>query len=83
MSLSVNSELLSEVVEEGALIFDLSSGTTTLIGQNALSVVDTIRRLGVTDEAALGAIYGTVFADGSELSGVLASLEKIRLIIRC
>ena len=83
MRLSVNSELLIEVVEDGALVFDSSSGATTLINQNALSMVDTIRRLGKVAESDLEATYGLLGADGFELSSVLASLEKTRLIFRC
>lgn len=83
MRFSVNSELLIEVVEDGALVFDLSSGATTLINQNALSMVDTIGSLGKVAESDLEAIYGLLGADGFELSSVLASLEKTRLIFRC
>lgn len=83
MRLSVNPHLLIEAVDEGALVFDASSGATTLIGQSALFVIDTVRHNGGIDEADLDATIGTILMDGSKLSSVLASLEKIRLISRC
>lgn len=83
MRLSVSSDLLIEVVEEGALVFDSSSGATTLISNDALLVVGAVRRLGTPDEADLEATSGLMLAEGSNLSSILASLEKTRLVFRC
>lgn len=83
MRFSVNSEFMIDAVEDGALVFDLSSGATTLICQSAFFVVDTVYRLGKVDRQDLEETCGTILADGSELSCILALLEKTRLIIRC
>jgi hypothetical protein len=81
---SVCSELMIEAVEDGALVFNLSSGATTLISKDALVVVNIMRRLGKkVDQSELEVACSSLNSDGSDLSGVLASLEKSLLVFRC
>lgn len=83
MTFSVCGQLHIEEVDEGALVFDSTSGATTLIGQNAKLLLDSMSRLGTVDEPNLVELCSKMREDGSELSSILASLEASRLVFRC
>ncbi len=80
---SLCSGLLIETVEDGALIYNLNSGATSLISNNALGLLNTVRCHGKLGQSELERIFGTLNSDGSDLSCMLASLEKSKLIFRC
>jgi hypothetical protein len=76
--LSVSGSILIEVVDDGGLVFDMASGTTTLINKVALAMLNSLQQLGSADELELSVVSGV---DG--FAEALASLEKIQLIHRC
>lgn len=75
--------LLFEEVEDGALIFDQSSGATTLSSGLGLAVIKSLRSLGALDEAALRAAVQDMGEAPENFTDVLISLEKSQLIFRC
>lgn len=80
---SLCSGLLIETVEDGALIYNLNSGATSLICNSALGLLNAVRCHGKVDQSELERILGSLNSDASDLSSVLASLEKYQLIFRC
>jgi len=76
--------LLIEPLEDGtALVFDQSTGATTLINDRALTLLNLLRYSGVVSERALSSMANQYFSSASEFSDILIALEKSRLVIRC
>lgn len=80
---SLCSGLLIETVDDGALIYSLNSGATSMISNSALGLLNAVRCHGKVDQSELERILGTQNSDGCDLSSVLVSLEKSELIFRC
>lgn len=81
----VASETVIEVCEEGSLVFDCSSGSTTLLNEKALFLLSSLRRLGRVTEEDLFSLSAQVpmWNSFSDFSQVLSSLEEARLVARC
>ena len=75
--------LLVEEVEDGALIFDLNTGATTLSSGLGLAMIKSLRSLGALDESALRAAVQEMGEVPEDFTDTLVSLEKSQLIFRC
>jgi hypothetical protein len=81
--LSVATGLLIEPMEDGAaLVFDQSTGATTLVNCRALAFLELLCHSGVVSELALSSLENQAFSSASDFSEILISLEKSKLVIR-
>jgi len=82
-TLSASSRLLIEQCEDGALVFNLDTGATTLLNERASVLLRSLLCLGEVAEAELCSAVKQLWVDVSDFSVILSSLEKSQLVFRC
>ena len=72
-----------ERCEDGLLVFDMHTGSTTLLNEQASNVLNSFQTLEMVSKDALGTTLKPFVCDDSDISEILLSLENSRLILRC
>jgi len=77
------SRLLIEQCEDGSLVYNESTGATTLLNENAGSILRLLCSLGEVAETELRSTTKRILGDIVDFPVILASLEESRLVFRC
>ena len=78
-----SARLLIEQCDDGALVFNLETGATTLLNDRAAGLLRCLLSLGQLTEADLCSAMKILWGDVSDFSSIFSSLEKSQLVFRC
>ena len=82
-TVSASSRLLIEQCEDGALVFNLDTGATTLLNERASTLLTFLLSVGEVAESELRSDINQLWNETSDFSAIFSSLENSQLIFRC
>lgn len=82
-TISASSRLLIEQCDDGALVFNLDTGATSLLNDRASALLRSLLSMGEVAESELRSDINQLWSETSDFSAIFSSLEKLQLVFRC
>jgi len=82
-TISASSRLLIEQCDDGALVFNLDTGATTLLNNRASALLRFLLPLGEVAETEFRADVNQLWSETSDFSAIFSLLEDSQLVFRC